>query len=212
LGDHRFIATDLTDGGQHARRTIGVGPDGSLFVSIGSDCDVCTEPDSEHAAMLRIPPDLSTREVFARGLRNTIGFDWHPATHEMWGFDQGSDWMGNDNPPEELNRLVANGDYGWPFVFGDRQINPYINRPGINKEQMAASAIPPAMRYQGHSAANAMVFYRGSQFPDAYREDAFVAMHGSWNRNPPTGYKVVRVHFENGQPKSTDDFLTGFLV
>src|SRR5207302_1151253 len=73
LGDHRFIATDLPDGGQHARRTIGVGPDGSLFVSIGSDCNVCTEPDSEHAAMLRIPPDLSTREVFARGLRNTIG-------------------------------------------------------------------------------------------------------------------------------------------
>jgi glucose/arabinose dehydrogenase len=211
-GDRRLLVQGLPDAGQHVHRNFGFGPDGMLYLSIGSDCNVCSEPDPHHATMLRMKPDGSGRQVFAKGLRDTMGFAWHPDTRELWGMDHGMDWMGNDVPPEELNRIVEHGDYGWPFVWGNRQVNPLFERPSVDKADYAKGTVPAALTYQAHSAPIALAFYTGAQFPDDYKHDAFVAMHGSWNRSPAVGYAVVRIRFHDGRPLGFEDFLTGFLV
>jgi glucose/arabinose dehydrogenase len=127
--------------------------------------------------------------------------------------DNGTDERGNDVPPEELNRLQEGADYGWPYVFGKRQVDAAMeDPPDTTKEKYAATTEPSVLEYQAHSAPIAMRFYGSDQFPAEYRGDAFVAMHGSWNRDPPTGYKVVRIRFDHGTPKGFEDFLTGFLV
>jgi len=214
VGAPKPLIEDLPDGGQHPNRTIAFGPDGMLYISVGSSCNSCKETNKEHATILRARPDGSQRVIFARGLRNTIGFGWHPETGEMWGMNHGSDWRGDDQPPEELNRLVEGADYGWPFCFGDRQADKYRGSgpEGTTPEAYCAKTEPPVLMYQAHSAPIGMVFYTASQFPEEYRGDAFVAMRGSWNRYPPSGYKVVRIHFERGQPRGFEDFLTGFLI
>ena len=213
FADRRVIVADLPDGGQHAHRTIGIGPDGMLYISIGSDCNACAEPDGEHATMLRAPlTGGAGREVFARGLRNTIGFDWDPRSHELWGMDNGIDYVGDNEPPEELNRLMEGGDYGWPFRFGNNRVNRLFDRAKVSPAEFEKQTLAPFLTYEAHSAPIAMVFYTGTQFPADYRGSAFVALHGSWNRENPTGYKVVRVVFRDGQPDRFEDFLTGFLV
>lgn len=192
-----------------------IGPDGMLYVTVGSTCNCCVEKNPENATILRARPDGSDRKVFARGLRNTIGFGWHPQTRQLWGMDHGSDWLGDDAPPEELNRLEAGADYGWPFVWGNRQVIPGLeSHPKVGRlKDYAARATPPVVGYQAHSAPIQMVFYTGGQFPVEYRNDAFVAMHGSWNRKPSVGYEVVRVRFDKeGKPVGFQKFLTGFLV
>jgi glucose/arabinose dehydrogenase len=204
---------DLPDGGQHPNRTLAFGPDGALYVSVGSSCNACDESNEEHATMLRVQPDGSKRTIFARGLRNTIPFGWHPQTGEFWGLDHGTDWRGNDQPPEELNLIQAGQHYGWPFCWGDRQPDVYLpaDPKGTTKKEFCAKTEPPVLTYTAHSAPLAMVFYTASQFPAEYRNDAFVTMRGSWNRNPPVGYKVVRLRYENGKPVAFEDFITGFL-
>lgn len=204
---------DLPDGGQHPRRTLGFDSAGLLYVSVGSTCNACEESNPEHATMLRMKPDGSERVIFARGLRNTIGFGWHPVTRELWGMDHGSDDRGNDVPPEELNNLREGGDYGWPFCFANNQVDPITNKPKEGtKEDRCAKATGPALTFQAHSAPIAMAFYTGDQFPADFRNDAFIAFHGSWNRSPAVGYKVSRVKFENGKPVRFEDFLDGFLI
>jgi glucose/arabinose dehydrogenase len=207
------IVTDLPDGGQHPYRTLGVGPDALLYVSVGSSCDACAETNPEHATILRMGLDASARAVFARGLRNTIGFDWAPGTNELWGMDHGSDMRGDDLPPEELNRIEAASDYGWPYCYGDREIDPIIDDPpGMTKATYCTNTKPSALEFQAHGAPIGMVFYDGASFPAEYDGDAFVALHGSWNRFPPTGYKVVRVRFNGGEPIMAEDFVSGFLI
>jgi len=172
----------------------------------------CREADPRSATILRIGAGPAPA-VFARGLRDTVGFDWHPETHELWGMDNGTDERGNDVPPEELNQLKEGADYGWPYVYGKREVDAAMeDPPDTTKEKYAATTEPSVLEYQAHSAPAAMLFYRGDQFPAEYRGDAFVAMHGSLNRDPPTGYKVVRIRFEHGTPKGFEDFLTGFLL
>jgi glucose/arabinose dehydrogenase len=211
-GAPREIVSGLPDGGQHPNRTMAFGPDG-MYVSIGSTCNNCDETNPEHAAILRFEPDGNTRQVFARGLRNTLGFDWHPDTGQLWGMDHGSDWRGDNIPPEELNLLQAGKDYGWPFCYGNRTPDEYSSHEpkGMSKEQYCRQSEAPVMTYQAHSAPIGFVFYRGTSFPAEYRGDAFVAMRGSWNRRPPTGYKIVRIRFQNGKPVGFQDFVTGFL-
>ena len=208
------LISDLPDGGQHPYRTLGIGPDDALYISVGSDCDACPEPNPEHATLLRAAADGSSREVFARGLRNTIGFGWHPETNVLWGMDHGSDLRGGDVPPEELNRIEAGNDYGWPYCFGQRQLDPIIqDPPQMTKAAYCAGTTPATLETQAHNAPIGLVFYTASNFPAEYRNDAFVAMHGSWNRLPPTGYKVVRLVFDDaGQPQRFEDFVTGFLI
>ncbi len=214
FGEPQVLVDDLPDGGQHSRRTIAVGPDGMLYVSIGSSCNACAESNPENATMLRMNPDGSEREIFAAGLRNTIGWDWSPETGELWGMDHGSDWRGDDQPPEELNQIAAGNNYGWPYCFGEKEVDAFLSNPppGATPEQYCVNTEAPVLTYQAHSAPIGMLFYEGAQFPEEYQGDAFVAMRGSWNRAEPTGYKIVRVTFEDGQPTAIEDFITGWLL
>lgn len=213
VGQPQILIDDLPDGGQHPNRTLGFGPDGMMYLSVGSSCNACDEPNKEHATLLQAPMDGSRRTIYASGLRNTIGFAWHPETGELWGMDHGSDWRGDDQPPEELNRIQQGQNYGWPFCYADRRPDVYLsaNPKEMTKEEYCAKTEAPVLTYQAHSAPLDLVFYTGSQFPQEYNGDAFVTMRGSWNRNPPVGYKVVRVRFQNGQPVAFEDFITGFL-
>jgi glucose/arabinose dehydrogenase len=212
LGPAKTILSGLRPGG-HEDRTLGLGPDGKLYVSVGSTCNDCREKSPESATILQVGTDGTGRKIFARGLRNTIGFDWHPQTRQLWGMDHGIDWLGDDNPPEELNQIVEGRDYGWPYVWGNRQANPRLDPPnGASREGYAGRTVPPVLGYQAHAAPIAFVFYNGSSFPAEYRGDAFAAMHGSWNRKPADGYKVVRIKFADGRPIRFEDFLSGFLV
>lgn len=207
------IGQELPDGGQHPYRTLGVGPDSRLYISVGSNCDACEQLDPELAAMLRANPNGLERTVFASGLRNTIGFGWHPDTDELWGMDHGSDWRGNDLPPEELNRIESGNDYGWPYCFAKRQLDPVIDDPvGMSKAEYCAETAPSVFEYQAHGAPIGMTFYASAGFPEEYEGDAFIAMHGSWNRFPPTGYEVVRLRFDEGAPIAFEAFVSGFLI
>lgn len=213
VGRPEVLLNDLPDAGQHPNRTLGFGPDGMLYISVGSTCNACDDTNEENATLLQVQPDGRQRQIYAEGLRNTIGFDWHPETGELWGMDHGSDWRGNDQPPEELNLIEPGQHYGWPFCWGDRQPDVYLpaNPQGTTKEEFCANTQPPVLTYTAHSAPLDMLFYTASQFPEEYRNDAIVTMRGSWNRNPPAGYKLVRVRYQDGKPIEFEDFITGFL-
>ena len=210
----RIIIDNLPDGGQHPNRTLAVGPDTMLYISVGSSCNACRETNPESATILRASLDGANRNTFARGLRNTIGFDWHPQTLLLWGFDNGSDGRGNDLPPEELNLIQEGKNYGWPYAFGKRQVDPLMDDPSpqLTKNQFAERSTPSILDYQAHSAPIDFKFYRGQMFPEQYRNGGFVAFRGSWNRVPPTGYKIAYVRFQNGNPVEIQDFVTGFLI
>ena len=213
LTNKETLITDLPDGGQHPNRTIAFGPDNMLYISVGSTCNSCPEPNPENATMLIANPNGTDRKVFAKGLRNTIGFGWHPQTGELWGMDHGIDWLGDDEQKEELNKIVRGANYGWPYIYGEGKYNPGDRPKGdTTYQQYLQLTTLPSLTYQAHAAPMAMAYYTGTQFPAEYQNDALVAMRGSWNRTSPVGYKVVRVHFENGQPTRFDDFLTGFLI
>lgn len=215
LGEIKTLYDDLPDAGQHPNRTLKFSKDGKLFLSVGSTCNSAPEPNPENATMLVIKPDGSGRSVFASGLRNTIGFDWHPETGELWGMDHGIDNMGDDSQKEELNLLQEGKNYGWPFVYEDGQPNVEDNPEpltGLDWKAYAKKCENCVMGFTAHSAPMAFLFYTGNQFPAEYKNSAFITFHGSWNRGKPSGYKVMRLKFENGKPTTAEDFLTGFLV
>lgn len=213
LGPLQMIMTNLPDGGQHPNRTLAFGPDNLLYVTVGSTCNACIEPNKEAATIIRANPDGTNRTIFAKGLRNTIGFGWHPQTKKMYGMDHGIDWLGDEEQEEELNELMQGKEYGWPHIYGKSKFNPQPEPPGdTTYQQWAAKSTEPILTYQAHSSPLGMIFYTGSQFPVEYQNDAFITMRGSWNRKEPSGYKVVRLHYENGVPTRFEDFMTGFLV
>jgi Raf kinase inhibitor-like YbhB/YbcL family protein len=212
LGEPERIIDDLPDAGQHPNRTIAFGPDGMLYISVGSTCNACAEGNPENATLLRAKPDGTGRAIVASGLRNTIGFDWD-SSGKLWGLDHGIDWLGDNDQREELNLIVEGKKYGWPYIYADSRFNPQDNPPAdITLKQWAEASEEPALLYTAHAAPMQMAFARGDMFPEAYKGDAFVAMRGSWNRNPPSGYEVVRVHFENGKPVRFEPFLSGFMT
>ena len=202
----QVVVPDLPHGTGHFTRTIVVGPvDGKLYVSVGSSCNICNESDPRRAAVLRFNPDGSGAEVFARGLRNSVGLAFDPATGELWGTNNDRDLLGDDLPPDRINVLRQGGNYGWPQCYLPGHANPeYAN---ADCSHLAA----PAMTFQAHSAPLGIAFSTGTQFPPAYRGGAFVAYHGSWNRSVPTGYKVVYVRQRDGRPVAITDFVAGFL-
>lgn len=213
FGPLQRLVDDLPDAGQHADRTIVVGADGMLYLSVGSTCNACEESNPENATVLRVKPDGSARSVFASGLRNTIGFAFHPTTGALFGFDHGIDWLGDNDQGEELNEIVEGRRYGWPYIYADHKRNPQDEPPGgISMDQWDRMSTVPLLLHTAHAAPMQMAFYQANQFPPEFRGDAFVALHGSWNRLPPSGYEVARVRFQNGKPVRVESFLKGFLV
>jgi len=202
------IVTGLPGGGNHWTRTLRFGPDGWMYVSIGSSCNACREKDRRRAAILRFLPDGSGEEVFATGLRNSVGFDWRPADGQLYATDNGRDLLGDDFPPCELNRVVRGGFYGWPVANGNRVPDPDFGRGnGARIEQ----STPPVHGFRAHNAPLGMTFLRGERVPEEYRGAAVVALHGSWNRTRKDGYKVVSLHWTRDGRIEERDFLTGFL-
>ncbi len=201
-----ILSEDLPPGGGHWTRTAALGPDGALYVSAGSSCNVCVEKDERRATVLRFAGPKA--EVYARGLRNSVGIAFDPDTGELWGVDNGRDWLGDDLPPDELNRIVKGGDYGWPYCYGAR-----VPDPEFGDKKRCAGTTPPEVSIQAHSAPLGIAFGKTLEFPPAYRNALFVAYHGSWNRSVPTGYKLVMIPFEDGRPAGPPvDFITGWLV
>lgn len=212
FGELETIVSGLPDAGQHPNRTLAIGPDRKLYISVGSLSNSATERDERAATMVRCELDGSGMEIFAKGLRNTIGFGWHPRTREMWGMDHGIDWLGDDKPEEELNRLEEGKHYGHPWVWNDGNVNedkaqdPPEGYQSV--EAFAREVAQPALTYTAHASPLQMAFYTGDAFPAEFRGDAFVAMRGSWNRRPPSGYEVVRIDFDDqGQPRSIEPFI-----
>jgi glucose/arabinose dehydrogenase len=215
VGPPRKIIGGLPPGGRHANRTLAVGPDNKLYVTIGSTGNANLEPDPRSAGILRADLDGKNVEIFCSGLRNDLGMDWHPKTGQMWGMDNGIDWLGSDRPPEELNLLEKGKHYGWPFVSGKNvptKVDKHVP-PAFDIKAWTAKSTPSVLEYTAHTAPLQSTFYRGSQFPPEYRNDYFVAMHGSGNAKPPVGYEVVRVHFRaDGTPEKFEPFVGGFVI
>ncbi len=205
VGDRQEIISGLPGGG-HSTRTIGAGPDHRLYVTIGSSCNICEEKDQRRAAMSRYNIDGSGGEIIATGLRNTVGFTWHPATKEIWGADNGRDNLGDDTPPDEVNIIMPGKVYGWPYCYGERKVDPEYENDQA-RARFCEATEPPAVGLQAHSAALGLRFLTEPAWPAAYQENLFIAFHGSWNRSVPTGYKVVRVDRE----LKVSDFITGWI-
>ncbi len=213
IGVVETLIDDLPDAGQHLNRTLAVGPDNMLYISAGSTCNACDESSQENATLIRASLDGKSRRIWASGLRNTIGFGWHPRTGELWGWDQGIDWLGNDLQREEVNRLEAGKRYGWPYVFEDGKLNPQDEPPGgITGARWAAASTNPVLMHVAHSAGMQMAFHPGGGFGPDVGGDAFVALRGSWNRKPASGYELVRIRFDaNGQATRIEPFVSGFM-
>mgnify|MGYP005837029881 FL=1 len=200
----------------HWSRTVKVGPDRKLYITIGSSCNICVESDERRAAMLRSNLDGSNIEVYAEGLRNTVDFIFKstPADFTIWGVDNGRDLIGDDLPPEEVNRIQFNGNYGWPYCYGNGINNPeYPERAGYCKTE----TISPTYSMQAHSAPLGLTFLINDnlaqrvRFPRLiFENDLFIAFHGSWNRSIPTGYKIVRINTSETNSKEVN-FITGWL-
>ena len=208
-GELERVVTDLPAGGNHWSRTVRIGPDGWLYVSVGSSCNVCEEEDERRAALLRFRPDGSEGEIFATGLRNSVGFDWRPETNELYGTDNGRDLLGDGFPPCELNRIVRGGFYGWPYANGARVPDPDF---GVGHDQAIASSIPPAFGFRAHNAPLGITFVRGAASGSTLDGAALVALHGSWNRTRKDGYEVVSLHWNEDGSIREESFLSGFLV
>ena len=191
----------------HGWKYLRVGPDGKLYMPIGAPCNICRSKNELFATIVRMTKDGDDLEIFARGVRNTVGFDWQPQTHEMFFTDNGADWMGEELPPDELNRTSrADRHYGFPFCHADRYLDPEFG-----DDDSCTNYVAPAWKFAAHVAPLGIRFYTGKQFPAEYRNQLFVAQHGSWNRTKPRGYRVVLVKFQDGKPVSSNVFAKGWL-
>lgn len=189
----------------HGWKFIALGPDGALYIPVGAPCNICAPDPDRYALIARL--DLATKQlaVVARGVRNTVGFDWHPRTRQLWFTDNGRDWLGDDAPPDELNRLDRPGrHFGYPHCHGKSLVDPEYGRD-------CAQFTPPARELGAHVAALGMRFYTGKRFPARYRDAIFVAEHGSWNRSRKTGYRVMAAILEGDRVVAYEPFATGWL-
>src|SRR5712692_3646239 len=191
----------------HGWKFIRFGPDGKLYVPVGAPCNICEPGDERYASILRMNPDGSGLEVFARGIRNTVGFDWHPGTRELWFTDNGRDMLGDDRPPDELNYAPQKGmHFGFPYCHGSN-----IADPEFGRKHNCSEFTPPAIELGPHVASLGMRFYTGTMFPPEYRNQIFIAEHGSWNRTQPIGYRVTRVQLQGNRAVKYEVFAEGWL-
>lgn len=189
----------------HSTRTVIVGPDSMLYVSVGSRCNICEGDVPNRAVVLQVDAVTGVARPYAIGLRNAVGLAVHPATKAIWATTHERDNLGDDVPPEEIDILQDGADYGWPYCWGDRRNNPEY------PTATCSGTVPPALMMQAHSAPLDIAFLnRATQLRAEYQGDALVAFHGSWNRSVPTGAKVVRVRIRDGKPASYEDFVTGW--
>ncbi len=206
-GRYERVVNDLPAGGNHWSRTVRFGPDGWMYVSVGSSCNVCNESDERRAALLRFRPDGRDVQIVATGLRNSVGFDWRPGTGALYATDNGRDLLGDDFPPCELNLVRLGGFYGWPVANGNRVPDPNLR---AGQDERIRESIPPAHSFGAHTAPLGIVFLKHSALPAEWRGAALVAQHGSWNRTSKSGYKVVSLHWADDGAIEERDFLVGF--
>ena len=191
----------------HGAKYLRAGPDGKLYAGVGAPCNICLSDKEIYASLTRLDTDGTHFEIFARGIRNTVGFDWHPLTGELFFTDNGRDLLGDDLPPEELNAAPRAGlHFGYPYCHGGD-----LGDPEFGKLRTCAGFTPPAWKFPAHVAPLGVHFYRGKQFPAAYQGQLFVAQHGSWNRSAPQGYRVALVKFQDGKPAADEVFASGWL-
>jgi glucose/arabinose dehydrogenase len=201
------VSTDLPTGQGHWTRSVIVGTDGSFYVSAGSSCNACVEKDPRRAAILKIPAAGGRATRFARGLRNSVGLALAPGSGELWASDNGRDLLGDELPPDEINHIVAGGDYGWPYCYGAGMPDPELGSP-----ERCAATLPAAVELPAHSAPLGIAFGAELAFPERFRKMLLVAYHGSWNRSVPTGYKLVGIPFAAGRPSGPPrDLVRGWL-
>ena len=200
------LRDDFPTEAHHGWKFIAFGPDGWLYVPVGAPCNIC-KSGPIYATITRVSPDGKQREIYAHGVRNTVGFDWHPQTKELWFTDNGRDEMGDDVPPDELDHAPRAGmHFGFPYCHGTG-----IADPQFGKEKPCSATTAPAANLRPHVAALGMRFYTGSMFPPEYRGSIFIAQHGSWNRSVPDGYDVVRVKLDGAKVVSQEVFASGWL-
>jgi glucose/arabinose dehydrogenase len=211
--DNLHTIATLPVGGNHTSRTIGFGPDKRLYVAIGSTCNVCHEENDMRAKIFSMNKDGSDLKEFARGLRNSVFFVWHPTTRAMWATEMGRDLLGDDTPPEEINIIAEGKNYGWPTCYGknihdtDFDKNTYFRNPCMEPFET-----PSFIDMQAHSAPLGLAFITNPKWPAEYANDLLVAYHGSWNRTTPTGYKLVRIRLgADGSYQGIEDFITGWF-
>lgn len=210
-GSYQRILENLEDSG-HWTKTIEMGPDGWLYLSSGSSCNVCIEKDPRRATIMRMRPDGSNFKILATGLRNSVGFDWSPKDGGLYATDNGRDWLGDNLPPDELNLIRPDNFYGWPYAYGDRVPDPdFIDDENPTVKEMIAASVAPVHEFAAHNAPLGIRFLRSPEQLKNYRGAALVALHGSWNRSVKDGYKVVSLHWDESGNISEKDFLWGFL-
>ena len=193
----------------HGWKFIRFGPDGMLYVPVGAPCNICVPDADRYALIARIRPDGSGYEVVARGVRNSVGFDWHPETKELWFTDNGRDMLGDDLPSDELNRVTATGQhFGYPYCHQGDTPDPDLAANGQGRG--CSGFTPPMVKLGAHVASLGMRFYTGTQFPAAYRSSMIIAEHGSWNRSRKSGYRLVRAVIE-GSSVRQEVFAEGWL-
>lgn len=203
----RIITDDVPSGGGHWTRTIVIGPDNAIYLAAGSSCNACVEEDTRRAGVTRFAD--SKAELFAKGLRNTVGLEFHPTTGKLWGVDNGRDMLGDEIPPEEVNLIEQGKDYGWPYCYGNN-----IPDPELGSAERCQKTTPPEVEMQAHSAPLGVAFGHGLKFPNMIENSLIIAFHGSWNRSVPTGYKVVALPFNDigmpaGKPFDVISWHTG---
>ena len=200
-----LLDIDLPSDRSHGWRYIGFGPDGKLYISIGAPCNICNR--FGYAKIIRMNLDGSERETYASGIRNSVGFTWHPETDELWFTDNGRDMLGDDLPPDELNRAERQGlHFGYPFCHGGD-----LPDPKYGEGRDCATYTPPVQKLGPHVAALGIKFYTGDMFPPEYSGQVFIAEHGSWNRSKKIGYRITLVRLDGNEAVSYEPFAEGWL-
>lgn len=206
-----YVTLPSSTPAMHTSRTIAFGPDGRLYVGIGSSCNVCIESDARRTTIQVFDGPGSAGRTFAAGLHNAVGFDWDPATGRLWSADTGQEQLGDDYPPDEINLIEDGRHYGFPFFHGRNVASTVPELKDVPRTLRADEVVPPAFELPAHASPLGLTFYRGTQFPAAYRSSMFVAIHGSSQRSSKIGYSVARIVMEAGRPVAREDFVTGWL-
>ena len=201
------ISQALPDKKHHDWRYLKIGPDKKLYVSIGAPCNTCLEKDERFATIARMDLDGNHFEIYAKGIRNSVGFDWNPIDEKLWFTDNSRDWMGDDTPPEELNYAPQQHlNFGFPYCHGKT-----ISDPDFGKKIPCNNFTPPVFEMPAHVAPLGMTFYTGKNFPQTYHNQIFIAEHGSWNRSTKVGYQVISVKIKDNKVVAAKPFITGWL-